>query len=62
MLDSFLALLRGEKPDQIVWTADIVYWIAGQEQAGSANAAWKTEEGYLQLCREFGILYYEKFY
>ena len=65
MLESFLALLGGEKPDQIVWTADIVYWIAGQEQAGSAKAAWKTEEGYLQLCRELGVMpyyYYEKFW
>jgi hypothetical protein len=65
MLESFLALLDGEKPHQMVWTADITYWIAGRQQDGSAKPAWKTEEGYLQLHKELGILpyfYYEKFW
>ena len=65
VLDAFLKTLDGERPDQIVWTADITYWIAGQQQAGTAKPAWETEEGYLQLHRELGILpyyYYEKFW
>jgi hypothetical protein len=65
VLDAFLALLNGERPDRLVWTADITYWIAGRQQAGAAKTAWNTEEGYLQLHRELGILpyyYYEKFW
>jgi|GEM_PF-140241 len=58
MLDSFLKLLRGEKPDRVVWTADITYWIAGQKQAGTAAADWDTEEGYLRFNRKLGIMPY----
>ena len=42
-----------------------LYWIAGQQQAGTAKPAWNTEEGHLQLHKELGILpyyYYEKFW
>lgn len=58
MLKSFLKLLNGEKPDQTVWTADISYWLDGQKQSGSADAAWATEEGYLRLHRDLGIMPY----
>ncbi|MCG2659284.1 MAG: hypothetical protein L6437_03440, partial [Kiritimatiellae bacterium] len=60
-----MKLLRGEKPDRVVWTADITYWISGQKQAGTADAAWDTEKGYLRLHRELGIMpyyYYSKFW
>ncbi len=62
MLDAFLRLLSGERPNQIVWMADLAYWIAGQQQAGTAKSQWNTEEGFLQLHKELGILpyyYYE---
>ena len=65
MLDAFLAMLRGEIPGQPVWTADITYWIAGRQQDGSARPEWSTEEGYLRLHNDLGILpyyYYEKFW
>jgi len=65
MLAAFLKLLRGARPDEIVWTADVTYWIAGQKQAGTADPAWDTEEGYLRLHEELGIFpyyYYEKFW
>lgn len=65
MLDSFVKLLSGEQPDRVVWTADITYWIAGQKQAGTANPAWDSEEGYLQLHRDLGVMpyyYYDKFW
>ena len=65
MLEAFLALLSGERPDELVWTADVTYWIAGRQQAGSAKPAWDTEEGYLQLHQDLGVLpyyYYEKFW
>jgi hypothetical protein len=65
VLDSFIKLLNGEKPDRVVWTADISYWIAGQKQAGKADPIWDTEEGYLRLCRDLGIMpyyYYDKFW
>ena len=58
MRDALLELLAGELPDQVVWTADISYWISGQQQAGLADPAWRTEEGYLRLHRELGIMPY----
>jgi hypothetical protein len=65
MLDAFLSLIAGQRPDRLVWTADITYWIAGRKQAGAADPAWDTEAGYLQLHRDLGIFpyyYYEKFW
>jgi hypothetical protein len=65
MLDAFLAILRGETPSRLVWTADITYWIAGRQQDGTARPEWSTEEGYLRLHNELGVLpyyYYEKFW
>ena len=63
MLDAFLKILNGERANQIVWTADITYWMAGQRQAGTAKPEWDTEKGCLELHNELGILpyyYYEK--
>ncbi len=65
MLEAFLQLLDGQQPDETVWAADITYWISGQKQVGLAKPEWDTEEGYLQLHKELGILpyyYYEKFW
>jgi hypothetical protein len=65
MLEAFLNLLRGEPAGEIVFTADITYWIAGRKADGTARPEWDTEEGFLQLHRELGILpyyYYEKFW
>jgi hypothetical protein len=65
MLDTFLSLLSGKPADPTVWTADIAYWIAGRQQAGDARPEWSTEEGFLRLHRDLGILpyyYYEKFW
>jgi hypothetical protein len=63
VLEAFLRLLNGDCPDRIVWAADIAYWITGQQQVGTADPRWSTEEGYLQLHKELGILpyfYYEQ--
>jgi hypothetical protein len=65
MLDAFLATLRGEMPERPVWAADIAYWVAGQQESGSAKPEWSTEEGFLRLHSDLGILpyyYYEKFW
>lgn len=65
MRPSFLKLIRGDTPERAVWTADISYWIAGQKAAGTADPAWDTEEGYLQLHRDLKIMpyyFYEKFW
>ncbi|MBN1912597.1 MAG: hypothetical protein JW818_22945 [Pirellulales bacterium] len=65
MLASFLQLLDGRQPQQIVWTADITYWISGRQEDGTAKPEWDTEEGYLKLHDELGILpyyYYKKFW
>lgn len=58
MLEDFLALFRGEKPRHPVWTADITYWISGMKQKGTADPAWDTEDGYLNLHNELGVLPY----
>ncbi|HID31457.1 MAG TPA: hypothetical protein EYP19_15855 [Desulfobacterales bacterium] len=63
--DSFLQLLNGERSERIVWTADIHYWISGQEFAGRTPPDWKREEGYLRLCRTLKIMpyyWYDKFW
>ncbi|MCL4504776.1 MAG: hypothetical protein M1434_05300 [Chloroflexi bacterium] len=65
MLNSLRRLLAGQPAGEVVWTADISYWIAGRRYAGSADPAWDTEAGYLALCRELGILpyyWYDKFW
>jgi hypothetical protein len=65
MLESFLRLLHRQRPDEIVWTADITYWIAGRQEDGSAKPEWDTEEGYLRLHNDLGIFpyyYYKKFW
>lgn len=64
MCQSFRQLLRGEQPAGVVWTADLTYWMAGQQQAGTDDPAWADEEGYLAFHRELGLLpyyYYPKF-
>ena len=58
MLDAFLRLQNGEAPDEVVWTADITYWLDAQRQAGTAEPEWGTEEGFLRLHRELGIMPY----
>ncbi len=65
MLNSLYALLNGVSDHGVVWTADISYWISGQQQAGTANPSWSTEEGYLRLCQDLGTLpyyWYQKFW
>ena len=65
MREAFLQALSGHPTDKVVWTADISYWISGQGQRGLADPRWQTEEGYLQLCRELGLMpyyWYEKFW
>ena len=58
MLDAFLALIQGQRPQRIVWPADISYWIAGRRAAGNHNHAWDTEQGYLQLHRDLKVMPY----
>lgn len=69
MLETFLDLMRSKehrrRSQEIVWTADISYWIDSQINAGTADARWSNEEGYLRFCRELGIMpyyWYEKFW
>lgn len=65
MLKALLDLLNGQRPERIVWTADITYWIAGRKYSGTADPSWDSEEGFLQLHKDLGIFpyyYYEKFW
>jgi len=63
--DRFLRLLAGDRSAGRVWTADLSYWIAGRQADGSADPAWSTETGYLELHRSLGIMpyyYYPRFW
>ena len=63
MRESFLNVMRGERGDEIVWTADLTYWVSGQMQAGRGRPEWNTERGHLELCRDLGCMpyyWYEK--
>ena len=65
VLQAFLQIFNGDRPRPPVWTADLSYWIGGRKQDGTADPAWDTETGYLQLHRELGVLpyyYYRKFW
>ncbi len=55
MLPALMALLQGENPDQVVWTADLSYWMEGQRRAGKADPAWDSEAGYLEFHRRLGV-------
>lgn len=49
----------------IPWTADLEYWISARELEGKADPAWRTELGYLELCKDlgvFGYYSYDKFW
>lgn len=64
-LDTFLRLLAGERSGGVVWTADLSYWISGRQADGTADPAWRTEKGYLELHRSLGVMpyyYYERFW
>jgi len=58
MNNDFLNVFRGEKPKWPVWTADISYWMSGRREDGTADPAWATEDGYLLLHHELGIVPY----
>lgn len=65
MLEAFLRLFSGDKPSSVVWTADLSYWLSAQQDMGSANKVWETEEGYLQLHADLDVMpyyYYDKFW
>lgn len=58
MREAFLQLMRGEKPSEVVWTADISYWVDGGVHNGKADPKWQTELGHLELCRDLGCMPY----
>lgn len=65
MLDSFLRLLSGERPSDVIWTADISYWVNSQPESEKKEKGWDTEKGYLELCRELQCMpyyWYPKFW
>lgn len=58
MIDDFLAIMHGERPQRPVWTADLTYWINGRREDGTADPAWETAEGYLNLHQALGVMPY----
>ena len=65
MLDTFLRIMQGNVGHEVVWTADLSYWITGERLRGTADSSWDTEPGYLQLHQRLGVMpydYYGKFW
>jgi hypothetical protein len=65
MLTSLFDMLDGGLPDEIIWTADLEYWVAGQKAAGTLRPEFDGEEGRLRLCRDLGVMpyyWYEQFW
>lgn len=58
MRESFFQLLKGERPAEVVWSADITYWIDGCCADGRADSHWQTEIGLLELSRDLGMMPY----
>ncbi len=64
-LECFLALWRGECPQRPVWTADLSYWLTARQMDGTADPSWSSEEGFLKLHADLGVLpyyYYPTFF
>ena len=61
MLAALTSLLNGDIPDRVVWTADITYWMTGQEAKTDGDTDWATEAGYLKLHQRLGILPYYRY-
>jgi hypothetical protein len=57
-LQNLLKLLNGQDLESVIWTADLEYWITGREVDGIADPSWRTEEGFLQLCRDCRVMPY----
>jgi hypothetical protein len=58
MRESFLQLLNGKRPAEVVWAADINYWIDGRCASGRADPHGQTEIGLLELARDLGMMPY----
>lgn len=53
MRDAFLQLLNGQPPDEIIWCADLTYWVDGNQRANLQG-----EEAHLRFCRDLGAMPY----
>lgn len=64
--EALVELFSSDEPTKrIVWTADLEYWIAGMEVRGAADPTWRTEQGFLKLCRDLAVMpyyWYRKFW
>jgi hypothetical protein len=58
MRESFLQLLNGDQPTEVVWSADITYWVDGSCADGRADPHLQSEIGLLELSRELGMMPY----
>ena len=58
MREEFLHVIKGNTSDRVPWVVDLNYWIDFQLAAGRGHSRWKTETGYIELCRELGCMPY----
>ena len=64
-LQAFTSLLTHRWVSRPVWTADVSYWLSARQTDGTADPAWGSEEGYLDLCMDLGIMpyyWYDRFW
>ena len=65
ILNSLLNLLSGKESSEIIWTADLEYWVAGQRITGKLKREYDGEEGRLKLSHDLGVMpyyWYEQFW
>ena len=63
MLDDLYTLLAGELPSNVVWRADLSFWLSGHPEIAKTVCA--SEESYLEFHQSLGVMpyyYYDKFW
>lgn len=65
MWQNLMRTLDGKPPGKPVWTADLAYWLAGQQAKNLLPEKHQGETGFLELSRDLGVMpyyWYEKFW
>lgn len=56
--ERLLAVFAGEKPDVMPWYADLSYWRSAHLAFGDLPPVYATDEGYVQLHRDYQVGFY----
>lgn len=56
--ERLLAVFTGQRPDALPWFADLSYWRSAHLTLGDLPEPYGTEEGYVQLHRDYHVGFY----